>query len=214
MGAGLVINRAGTVILLSSIILWFLQGFGFVDGAFGMVEDNNSSLLASIGRFVAPIFAPLGFGSWKPAVASFTGLIAKENVVGTFGVLYGFAEVAEDGQEIWANIGADFTALTAYSFMIFNLLCAPCFAAMGAIKREMNNAKWTLGAIGYMSGFAYLVSLMVYQFGRLFTGGGFGVGTVAALVVLAGFLYLLFRKAPTEEVKGNLRSVASSRAGD
>ncbi|HJA37105.1 MAG TPA: ferrous iron transport protein B [Firmicutes bacterium] len=208
------IKRAGTVILLSSIILWFLQGFGFVDGAFGMVEDNNSSLLASIGRFVAPIFAPLGFGSWKPAVASFTGLIAKENVVGTFGVLYGFAEVAEDGQEIWANIGADFTALTAYSFMIFNLLCAPCFAAMGAIKREMNNAKWTLGAIGYMSGFAYLVSLMVYQFGRLFTGGGFGVGTVAALVVLAGFLYLLFRKAPTEEVKGNLRSVASSRAGD
>ena len=208
------IKRAGTVILLSSIILWFLQGFGFVDGAFGMVEDNNSSLLASIGRFVAPIFAPLGFGSWKPAVASFTGLIAKENVVGTFGVLYGFAEVAEDGQEIWANIGADFTALTAYSFMIFNLLCAPCFAAMGAIKREMNNAKWTLGAIGYMCGFAYLVSLMVYQFGRLFTGGGFGVGTVAALVVLAGFLYLLFRKAPTEEVKGNLRSVASSRAGD
>ena len=208
------IKRAGTVILLSSIILWFLQGFGFVDGAFGMVEDNNSSLLASIGRFVAPIFAPLGFGSWKPAVASFTGLIAKENVVGTFGVLYGFAKVAEDGQEIWANIGADFTALTAYSFMIFNLLCAPCFAAMGAIKREMNNAKWTLGAIGYMCGFAYLVSLMVYQFGRLFTGGGFGVGTVAALVVLAGFLYLLFRKAPTEEVKGNLRSVASSRAGD
>ena len=129
-------------------------------------------------------------------------------------MLYGFAEVAEDGQEIWANIGADFTALTAYSFMIFNLLCAPCFAAMGAIKREMNNAKWTLGAIGYMCGFAYLVSLMVYQFGRLFTGGGFGVGTVAALVVLAGFLYLLFRKAPTEEVKGNLRSVASSRAGD
>ena len=208
------IKRAGTVILLSSIILWFLQGFGFVDGAFGMVEDNNSSLLASIGRFVAPIFAPLGFGSWKPAVASFTGLIAKENVVGTFGVLYGFAKVAEDGQEIWANIGADFTALTAYSFMIFNLLCAPCFAAMGAIKREMNNGKWTLGAIGYMCGFAYLVSLMVYQFGRLFTGGGFGVGTVAALVVLAGFLYLLFRKAPTEEVKGNLRSVASSRAGD
>ena len=187
------IKRAGTVILASSIVLWFLQGFGFTDGTFGMVEDNNTSLLASIGHVVAPLFAPLGFGSWKPAVASFTGLIAKENVVGTFGVLYGFAEVSEEGEEIWANIAADFTQLTAYSFMIFNLLCAPCFAAMGAIKREMNNAKWTVAAIGYMCVFAYAISLIVYQLGSLFLGGTFGVGTVAALVLLAVLIYLVFR---------------------
>ncbi len=187
------IKRAGTVILASSIVLWFLQGFGFTDGAFGMVEDNNTSLLASIGQVVAPIFAPLGFGSWKPAVASFTGLIAKENVVGTFGVLYGFAEVSEEGEEIWANIAADFTKLTAYSFMIFNLLCAPCFAAMGAIKREMNNAKWTAAAIGYMCVFAYAISLIVYQLGGLLMGGAFGVGTAAALILLAVLLFLVFR---------------------
>ena len=187
------IKRAGTVILASSIVLWFLQGFGFTDGAFGMVEDNNTSLLASIGQAVAPIFAPLGFGSWKPAVASFTGLIAKENVVGTFGVLYGFAEVSEEGEEIWANIAADFTQLTAYSFMIFNLLCAPCFAAMGAIKREMNNAKWTAAAIGYMCVFAYAISLIVYQLGSLVMGGAFGVGTAAALILLAVLLFLVFR---------------------
>ena len=187
------IKRAGTVILASSVVLWFLQGFGFTDGAFGMVEDNNTSLLASIGQVVAPIFAPLGFGSWKPAVASFTGLIAKENVVGTFGVLYGFAEVSEEGEEIWANIAADFTKLTAYSFMIFNLLCAPCFAAMGAIKREMNNAKWTAAAIGYMCVFAYAISLIVYQLGGLLMGGAFGVGTAAALILLAVLLFLVFR---------------------
>ena len=187
------IKRAGTVILASSIVLWFLQGFGFVDGAFTMVEDNNSSLLAAIGQVVAPVFAPLGFGSWKPAVATFTGLIAKENVVSTFGVLYGFAEVAENGDEIWSLVAADFTQLSAYSFMIFNLLCAPCFAAMGAIKREMNNAKWTLAAIGYMCVFAYAVSLITYQLGMLFSEGVFGVGTVAALVLLAALLFLLFR---------------------
>ena len=175
------IKRAGTVILASSVVLWFLQGFGFVDGVFGMVEDNNASLLASIGNVVAPIFAPLGFGTWQGAVATFTGLIAKENVVSTFGVLYGFAEVAEDGAEIWSLLAGDFTALTAYSFMIFNLLCAPCFAAMGAIKREMNNAKWTWIAIGYMCGFAYVVAMIVYQLGMLFSGH-FGVGTVVALV--------------------------------
>ena len=188
------IKRAGTIILLSAVILWFLQSFGFVDGSFAMVEDNNSSLLASIGRFVAPLFAPLGFGNWKAAVATFTGLIAKENVVGTFGVLYGFAEVAEDGAEIWSSLAADFTHLTAYSFMIFNLLCAPCFAAMGAIKREMNNAKWTWAAIGYMTVFAYVVSLIVYQFGKLFSGMGFGFGTFVALVFTVGLGYLLFRK--------------------
>lgn len=187
------IKRAGTVILVSSIILWFLQSFGVVDGAFQMVEDNNSSLLAAIGSFIAPIFAPLGFGSWKPAVATFTGLIAKENVVSTFGVLYGFAEVAENGDEIWTNIAAAFTQLSAYSFMIFNLLCAPCFAAMGAIKREMNSAKWTFAAIGYMCGFAYATALITYQLGALFIGQGFGIGTVAALLLLAGILFLLFR---------------------
>ncbi len=188
------IKRAGTIILASAIVLWFLQGFGFVDGVFGMVEDNNTSLLAAIGNFIAPVFAPLGFGSWKAAVATFTGLIAKENVVGTFGVLYGFAEVAEDGAEIWTNLAADFTGLTAYSFMLFNLLCAPCFAAMGAIRREMNNAKWTWAAIGYLCAFAYVISFIVYQLGLLFTGGGFGVGTIFAIAILSGLVYLLLRK--------------------
>lgn len=160
-----------------------------------MVEDNNTSLLAWIGQGVAPIFAPLGFGSWKAAVATFTGLIAKENVVSTFGVLYHFAgELSENGDEIWGSIAADYTALTAYSFMLFNLLCAPCFAAMGAIKREMNNGKWTLAAIGYMCGLAYAASLMAYQLGGLFTGEtSFGAGTAAALAVLAFLLYMLLR---------------------
>ena len=189
------IKRAGTVILLSSVVLWFLQGFGFTEAGFGMVPDNNTSLLASIGGAIAFLFAPLGFGTWKPAVAVFTGLIAKENVVGTFGVLYGMAEVAEDGVEIWGNIASDFTFISAYSFMIFNLLCAPCFAAMGAIKREMNNWKWTLGAIGYMCGFAYVISLIVYQIGGLLMGEvSFGIGTIAAVLCLAGLIYLLFRK--------------------
>ena len=188
------IRRAGTVILVSAVVLWFLQAFGVVDGVFQMVEDNNTSLLAAIGSFIAPIFAPLGFGSWKAAVATFTGLIAKENVVGTFGVLYGFAEVAEDGAEIWSRLAADFTGLTAYSFMLFNLLCAPCFAAIGAIKREMNSGKWTWGAVGYMTVFAYAVSLIVYQLGALFTGGSFGVGTVAAILVLAFIVFLLVRR--------------------
>ncbi len=193
------IERAGTVILVSSVVLWFLQAFGTVDGVFTMVEDNNNSLLAAIGTMIAPIFSPLGFGSWKAAVATFTGLIAKENVVGTFGVLYGFAEVAEDGAEIWANLTADFTQLSAYSFMVFNLLCAPCFAAMGAIRREMNNAKWTWIAIGYMTGFAYGMSLLVYQFGMMFSGQPFGIGAALAVVLLGVLLYLLFRKAPGEE---------------
>ena len=202
------IKRAGTVILASSIILWFLQGFGFTDGVFGMVEDNNTSLLAAIGTFIAPIFAPLGWGSWKAAVATFTGLIAKENVVGTFGVLYGFAEVAENGDEIWSNLALDFTQLTAYSFMVFNLLCAPCFAAMGAIKREMNNAKWTLGAIGYMCGFAYVISLIVYQLGLWFSGNGFGVGTAVAVILVAGLAYLVLRKNKYDE--STLKSKASA----
>ena len=195
------IKRAGTVILASSIILWFLQGFGWENGAFGMVEDMNNSVLAAIGSAISFVFVPLGFGTWKPTVAVFTGLIAKENVVATFGVLYNFVgELSENGDEIWGLVAADFTAISAYSFMIFNLLCAPCFAAMGAIKREMNNWKWTLGAIGYMCGFAYIISLIVYQIGGLITGEvSFGVGTVVAVVLIAGLLYMLFRKNKYDE---------------
>ena len=189
------IKKAGTIILLSTIILWFLMNFGWVDGNFGMLEAEqlNDSILATIGNVIAPIFAPLGWGDWKMAVAAVTGLIAKENVVATFGVLFGFAEVAEDGQEIWGTLANSMSQIAAYSFLVFNLLCAPCFAAMGAIKREMNNAKWFWFAIGYQCLLAYLVSLCIFQFGTLFTGGGFGIGTVAAIVILIGFLYMLFR---------------------
>ena len=211
------IKRAGTVILISTIILWFLQGYGFEGGAFGPVEDNNSSLLAAIGSGIAWIFAPLGWVgdmAWKATVATFTGLIAKEEVVSTMGVLYNFAgeELGDNGEAIWALVQADFGAMTAYSFMIFNLLCAPCFAAMGAIKREMNNAKWTAAAIAYMCGFAYVVSLIVFQLGGLVTGEAvFGIGTVAALVLLAGILYLLFRKGcQGEENTWRLTSVAAA----
>ena len=205
------IKRAGTIILASSIILWFLQGFGFVDGQFGMVEDNNSSILAAIGSAVCIIFAPLGFGDWQSAVAVFTGLIAKENVVSTFGVLFHIAgEVDENSPELWTAVAAHYTPLTAYSFMIFNLLCAPCFAAMGAIKREMNNWKWTLGAIGYMCGLAYVVSFVVFQIGSLFVGGTFGLGTGFAFAAVAAILYLLFRKNPYDEE--HLSSISAVRA--
>ena len=197
------IKRAGTVILASTVVLWFLQGFGFTDGGFGMVEDTNTSLLAAIAGVVAPIFAPLGFGTWRATTAAVTGLIAKENVVATLGVLYGLAEVSDEGEEIWANIAADYTALSAYSFMIFNLLCAPCFAAMGAIKREMNNPRWTAFAIGYMCVFAYVVSLIVYQLGGLITGEvAFNPFTIVAVVLLAALLYLLLRKNPYESKDG------------
>ena len=193
------IRKAGTIILLSSVVLWFLQGFGWENGAFGMVEDMNNSVLAAFGGVIAFIFAPLGFGNWKAAVATITGLIAKENVVATFGILYNFAgELAENGDEIWALLAIDYSQLSAYSFMIFNLLCAPCFAAMGAIKREMNNARWTCFAIGYMCVFAYVISLIVYQIGLLFTGIFTG-WTVVALVLLGCMLYLLARKNPYEE---------------
>ena len=193
------IKRAGTVILLSTIVLWFLQGFGFENGAFGMVEDNNHSILANIGNTIAWIFAPLGFGNWQATVATITGLIAKEEVVSTMGVFYpGNLTVA---------IGAAFTAVSAYSFMIFNLLCAPCFAAMGAIKREMNNAKWTWAAIGYMCGFAYVISLIVYQIGGLITGEvAFNLFTVVAIALVACLVYLLFRKGYKGEAT-NLRAV-------
>ncbi|OQB26009.1 MAG: Ferrous iron transport protein B [Firmicutes bacterium ADurb.Bin182] len=194
------IKKAGTIILLATIIIWFTASFGWDGNGFGMV-DMTGSILAKIGNIFAPIFAPLGWGDWKAAVAAITGLIAKENVVGTFGVLYGFAEVAEEGSEVWAELAAAFTMLSAYSFLLFNLLCAPCVAAMGAIKREMNNAKWFWAAIGYQFVFAYIVALCVYQLGMLFTAGSFGVGTVAALLLVAGFLFLLLRPA-----KGNRQS--------
>ena len=196
------IKRAGTVILASTIVLWFLQGFGFTDGQFGMVEDNNTSLLASIGGAVSFIFAPLGFGFWQATVGTVTGLIAKENVVSTLAVLFGFAgEVSENGDEIWAQIPAYFTPLAAYSFMIFNLLCAPCFAAMGAIKREMNNGKWTAAAIGYMCLLAYCTSLVVYQIGGLITGEvAFNFFTVVAAAILALAIWLLVRPNKYENV--------------
>ena len=191
------IKKAGTIILLSTIILWFLMSFGWEGGSFGMVEELNESILAKIGTAIAWIFAPLGWTKagegWKMAVAAVTGLIAKENVVATFGMLYGFAEVAEDGAEIWGNLAAAMTPIAAYGFLVFNLLCAPCFAAMGAIKREMNNTKWFLFAIGYQCGLAYVVSLCIYQIGTLLTGGGFGIWTVVAFALVVGFLYLLFR---------------------
>lgn len=191
------IKKAGTIILLSTIVLWFLQGFGWEKGAFGMVDDIDHSILSSIGQTFAWIFSPLGWGDWKAAVASVTGLIAKENVVATFGQLYGFAEVAEEGNEFWGQLSASFTPLAAYSFMIFNLLCAPCFAAMGAIKREMNNTKWFWIAIGYQCGFAYVCSLIVYQLGSLVNGGSFGFGTIVGFILLIGLIYLLVR--PSKE---------------
>lgn len=196
------IKKAGTVILLSTIFVWFTSNFGFVDGHFGMVEDLSDGLLAAIGRGVSWIFAPLGWGSWQAAVAAITGLVAKENVVGTFGILFGFAEVAEDGAEIWGTLARSFTAVSAYSFLVFNLLCAPCFAAIGAIRREMNSAKWTWFAIGYQTALAYAVSLCIYQFGTWFVTGSFGLGTAAALAVLAAFIYLLIRPHGEKKSQG------------
>lgn len=193
------IKKAGTVILLSTIVIWFLQSFGFEDSGFAMVDDINNSFLATIGQTFAWIFTPLGWGEWKAAVASITGLVAKENVVATFGQLYGFAEVAEDGVEIWGTLAVSFTALSAYSFLAFNLLCAPCFAAMGAMKREMNNAKWTAFAIIYQCVFAYVVALIVYQLGNLIINGVFGIGTIVALIVLVGMIFLLVRKGKSSE---------------
>ena len=201
------IKKAGTVILLSTIFIWFSENFGFVDGGFGMVDNMNDSILASIGGILAPIFKPLGWGDWKATVSAITGLIAKENVVGTFGILYGFGEVAENGSEIWGSLAGSMTALAAYSFLIFNLLCAPCFAAMGAIKREMNNAKWFWFAIGYQTLLAYCASLCVYQIGMLFTDGIFGIGTVAAIIIIAIFLYLFFRPyKESENLTVNLKA--------
>ena len=193
------IKKAGTIILLSTIILWFLMSFGWTDGGFGMLEAEqlNDSILAKIGSAIAWIFIPLGWTQagegWKMAVAAVSGLIAKENVVATFGLLFGFSKVAEDGAEIWGSLAQVMTPIAAYGFLVFNLLCAPCFAAMGAIKREMNNAKWFWFAISYQCGLAYIVSLCIYQIGTLFTTGAFGFGTVVAFLLVAGFIYLLVR---------------------
>ena len=203
------IKKAGTVILLSTIVVWFASNFGFVDGHFGMVDDLSDGILSAIGRSFAWIFAPLGWGDWKAAVAAITGLVAKENVVGTFGILYGFAEVSDEGEEIWGTLASSFTAISAMSFMVFNLLCAPCFAAMGAIKREMNNAKWFWFAIGYQCLLAYVVSLCIYQIGSVVTGGAFGIGTVVAILLVVGFLYLLFRpykESETLKVKKTVKA--------
>lgn len=205
------IKKAGTIILLSTIVLWFLMSYGWADGSFGMLEAEqlDSSILARAGSLLAPLFAPLGWGDWKMTVAAVTGLIAKENVVGTFGILFGFAEVAEDGAEIWGSLASSMTAVAAYSFLVFNLLCAPCFAAMGAIKREMNNIKWFWFAIGYQTVLAYTVSLCVFQIGNLITAGTFGLGTIIAFLLIIGFIYLLFR--PYKEgktLKMNVKKLA------
>ncbi len=187
------IKKAGTIILLSTILVWFTSNFGIVDGKLGMVDNLSDGFLAVIGSAIAWIFTPLGWGNWQAAVATVTGLVAKENIVGTFGILYGFAEVAEDGTEIWGTLANSFTALSAYSFLVFNLLCAPCFAAIGAVKREMNSAKWTWFAILYQTGFAYAVSLCIYQLGNLFAGKDFGIGSAVAILLVATFSYLLYR---------------------
>ena len=186
------IKKAGTIILLSAIVIWFLSSFGF-QGGFGMVDDLDDSMLAAIGKAFAWLFIPLGWGDWKSAVAAITGLVAKENVVGTFGVLFGFAEVAEEGQEIWGTLANSYTASAAYSFLVFNLLCAPCFAAMGAIKQEMNNRKWFWFAIGYQTGLAYVVALCIYQLGTWLFAGTFGIGAIISIVLVMGLLYMLFR---------------------
>ena len=201
------IKKAGSIILLSTIFIWFTSNFGFVNGGFTMLEESqlNESFLANLGSAIAPLFAPLGWGDWQASVAAITGLVAKENVVATFGILYGFAEVAEDGSEIWGTLAASFTVAAAYSFLVFNLLCAPCFAAIGAIKREMNNAKWTIFAVAYQCVFAYVIAFMIFQFATFFTTGVFGIGLIIALLFLLVMLYLLFR--PESEKQMQLEKV-------
>ena len=208
------IKKAGTIILLSTIVIWFASYFGWVDGQFRMLDDMelDHSILAAIGNAIAWIFIPLGWGDWRSAVAAVTGLVAKENVVGTFGILYGFAEVAEDGAEFWGTLAGSMTAVAAYSFLVFNLLCAPCFAAMGAIKREMNNAKWFWFAIGYQTILAYCTSLCIYQIGTLITTGSFGIFTVVAFLLVILFLYLLFRPyKESETLNVNMKRMAKAR---
>lgn len=201
------IRKAGSIILLSTIFIWFTSSFGFVNGGFTMLEETqlNESFLVNLGSAISPLFAPLGWGDWQASVAAITGLVAKENVVATFGILYGFAEVAEDGSEIWGALAASFTVAAAYSFLVFNLLCAPCFAAIGAIKREMNNAKWTIFAVAYQCVFAYGIAFMIFQFATFLTTGVFGIGTIIALLFLLVMLYLLFR--PESEKQMQLEKV-------
>lgn len=240
------IKRAGSVILIASIILWFLTSYGFVNGKFGKVatlfEDKDvataeyqkelaqkrhisldevnpmdASLLASVGDTVAPIFRPLGFGSWKPTVATVTGLVAKEQVVGTFGVLYNYDDskeaLGDNGEQIWANVAKDYSGPAGMAFLVFNLLCAPCFAAIGAIKREMGNGKWTWAAIGWLTGWAYCISLIAYNIGGVITGEfGFGVGSIVSLVLIAGIVYLLVRKGA--EPEHSSKSVTAVEAAD
>jgi ferrous iron transport protein B len=186
------VKRAGSVILIATVVVWFLSGYGFQGGKFAAVYMNNS-LLATIGHGFDWLFSPLGWGDWRAAVATITGLVAKENVVGTFGVLFNSANISENGNEIWTNLRNAFSPLAAYSFLIFNLLCAPCFAAMGAIRREMNSPKWFWIAVGYQTIFAYFVSFCVYQFGVLFSNGAFSAATIIAIIVFLYFVYLLFR---------------------
>jgi len=208
------IKKAGTIILLSTIFVWFTSYFGWVNGQFRMLDtlELDHSILAAMGNAISWIFIPLGWGNWRSAVAALTGLIAKENVVGTFGILYGFAEVTEEGNEIWGALAGSMTAVAAYSFLVFNLLCAPCFAAMGAIKREMNNAKWFWFAIGYQTLLAYVVSLCVYQIGTFITTGEFGVGLIAAILIIIGFIYLLVRPyKESSTLKVNMRRVAGTK---
>ena len=206
------IMKAGTVIFAACGLIWFLGNFGFEGGAFGMVEQN-ASLLASLGSLIAPVFAPLGFGSWQAAVATVSGLVAKENVVGTFGVLFGLAEATEDDPALLAQLGMLFTAVSGMAFLVFNLLCAPCFAAIGAIKREMGSWRWTLYAVGYQTGFAYVVALMVNQFGAvLVLGAPFTLGTAAASIAAAGLLYLVLRRpSKRRDNAAQKRSVAAAR---
>jgi ferrous iron transport protein B len=202
------ITKAGTIILLSTIFIWFTAGYGFVDGAFGAVDNYNTSILGGIGGTISWLFAPLGFGNAKAAVATFLGLVAKENIVATFGILYGFAEVAEDGTEVWSMLAADYSKIAGYSFLVFNLLCAPCFAAIGAIKREMNSRKWTWFAVGYQTAFAYSVSLIVYQIGMAFTGNANIVGVSVAIALCAVIGFMLFRpykEATTLTTKVNIK---------
>lgn len=196
------IKKAGTVIFVASITIWFLSSFNF---GLEMV-DTNDSILAALGMIIAPVFIPLGFGTWEATVATITGLIAKETVVSTFGVLFGFAEVAEDGAELWPQLQMAFTQMAAFSFLVFNLLCAPCFAAIGAIHREMGSAKWTLIAVGYQTAFAYTIALIIYQLSVFFAGGGFGIGTVAAIMMIVVLLYLLFRK-PVSQTKASQKQL-------
>jgi ferrous iron transport protein B len=207
------VKKAGTVILLSTIVIWFTSYFGVVDGQFRMLDqmELDHSILAAVGSAVSWLFIPLGWGDWKSAVAAITGLVAKENVVGTFGVLFGFAEVADDGTEIWGTLAGSMAPLAAYSFLVFNLLCAPCFAAMGAIKREMNNSKWFWFAIGYQTILAYAVALCVYQIGTMITTGTFGFFTIVSFALIVGFVYLLVRQSNETKKKLKLSSVAGAK---